>query len=944
MDDRYDLFLSCAGPDRDAVLTMRRALERAGLRVFLDEPSIGLFDPISREIETALRSSKALLAYYSRSYPSRPACQLELTAAFLAGQREGDPMRRIVVVNPEHPESDHLQPAELADHRYALRPEDGRALAALARRIADRVSSLAGTLAEVHFTQRPRWYGRPAGSARFVGRYREQWQLHSALHGVDVPLTREPTSGPVASLVGMPGIGKTSTATAYAWNFGAAYAAGAICWLSLAGVGRSRDAVLARYEDEVRTVAETMGLAAAGTARAQLLGLVADHLYGLPGPSLWVVDDVPDGLDPEIVRRLVLSAGMKARTLLLTHTDGYESVARPIVLGPMTRQDAGQLLRSFRAPEKDDELAFERLVPRLGGHPLVVELAGSRLRDREGLVSFADFADRLVRDPDASAVVADLLRAEISDLGPPARLILQLALVCAPATLPARLVGAVVGRVRPPDADRDEAGTGLAELRSKALAARVGTSWQVHSLVLDAARRHLDPPMPATDLARAAATALDELAADPDLAPTDRGDVIRHAAALAGDRDVPPRTADALLRRVVVHYADRGEPMLGAPYRDRLADLHPEAADLLAAAAASWHAAGEHETAVERATRALDLAQRAGDRAAAYQARRTLAEALDALSRYDQAEEHWRTLLTAPPAVAPADELATRVARIRGLRLRGRLAEVKQQATRLIADAGDPPADILDLVQAATLELARAEVLTDGQRQARTRAAAVLEHYRGRGLPEHARALEAQEVLAEAWLTLHLWELRPDPNDWSRAEDELRTLRERYRRSHGETNQLTLAAAVDLAYALVSQGNRDQGREELKTLLPALERRLGDRHPLFLRALFLQGLVHAQLQQHQQAEPLFERALHGQRAVLGAGHAHTLRTQYELAVMRKLANDPSWQPLMKEVNRLARTAVGRENDLYAQSLLALGLLHLPTGLVKLISRWGRPTA
>ena len=271
------------------------------------------------------------------------------------------------------------------------------------------------------------------------------------------------------------------------------------------------------------------------------------------------------------------------------------------------------------------------------------------------------------------------------------------------------------------------------------------------------------------------------------------------------------------------------------------------------------------------------------------------------------------------------------------------MAEVKQQATRLIEDAGgDPPADTLDLVQAASLELARAEVLTDGQRQARERAAAVLEHYRRRGLPEHARALEAQEVLAEAWLTLHLWELRPDENDWSRAEKELRTLRDGYRRSHGETNQLTLAASVDLAYALVSQGKRELGGKELDTLVPVLERRLGDRHPLFLRALFLQGLVHAQL--HQQAEPLFVRALHGQRAVLGAGHAHTLRTQYELAVVRKLADDPSWHPLMKEVNRLAPTAVGRENDLYTQSLIALGLLRLPTGLVKAISRWGRPTA
>ena len=259
------------------------------------------------------------------------------------------------------------------------------------------------------------------------------------------------------------------------------------------------------------------------------------------------------------------------------------------------------------------------------------------------------------------------------------------------------------------------------------------------------------------------------------------------------------------------------------------------------------------------------------------------------------------------------------------------MADVKRDAARLIEEAAgatDPTEQ--DLVQAATLELARAEVLTDGQRRARERVQAVVEHYRERGLPEHAHALEAQDVLAEARLTLHLWELRPDEKDWSRAEDELRTLRERYRRCHGETNQLTLAASVDLAHALVSQGKRDQGGRELDLLVPRLERRLGDRHPLFLRALFLRGLIHAQLQQHEQA-------------VLGKGHAHTLRTQYELAVTRKLAGDPSWQPLMREVNRLAPQAVGRENDLYTQSLLALGLLRLPTGLVKAVARFGRPT-
>ena len=142
--------------------------------------------------------------------------------------------------------------------------------------------------------------------------------------------------------------------------------------------------------------------------------------------------------------------------------------------------------------------------------------------------------------------------------------------------------------------------------------------------------------------------------------------------------------------------------------------------------------------------------------------------------------------------------------------------------------------------------------------------------------------------------------------------------------------------------ALVSQGHRTQGQQELELLVPALERGLGPKHPLYHRAVFLRGLVHAQEQRHDRARPLFEQALAGQKTTLGMGHAHTLRTQYELAVALKIADDPAWLPLMQEVKDHARGAVGWENDLYTQATLALGLLRLPTPLVRAITRYGRP--
>jgi hypothetical protein len=145
----------------------------------------------------------------------------------------------------------------------------------------------------------------------------------------------------------------------------------------------------------------------------------------------------------------------------------------------------------------------------------------------------------------------------------------------------------------------------------------------------------------------------------------------------------------------------------------------------------------------------------------------------------------------------------------------------------------------------------------------------VVEHYRARGLPNHARALEAVEALAESMLTRYLWEAGPGKSSWESAEAELHELHNRYRSSHGDTNQFTLAAAVAHTYALVPLGRRDEGRAALATLLPALARQLGQRHQLHLRALLLSGLIHAHLQEYAGARPLFERALAGQRAILG---------------------------------------------------------------------------
>jgi hypothetical protein len=92
MPATYDVFVSHAWRDGERPGQIANALTEAGLRVWFDANEISDFVSITHAVTDGLTNSKALLAYYSRIYPLRRACQWELTTAFLAAQTEGDPV------------------------------------------------------------------------------------------------------------------------------------------------------------------------------------------------------------------------------------------------------------------------------------------------------------------------------------------------------------------------------------------------------------------------------------------------------------------------------------------------------------------------------------------------------------------------------------------------------------------------------------------------------------------------------------------------------------------------------------------------------------------------------------------------------------------------------------------------------------------------------------
>ena len=182
MSAEYDIFLSHAWKDGERPQHIADALAAAGLRVWFDAAEIDDFASITRAVTQGLAKSKALLAYYSKTYPLRRACQWELTAAFLAAQTEGDPRRRVLVINPENG-ADHIHPIELRDAKFCGAPNTDGEMQQLVQAISKHVAAVDGPLPDIRPLDPPPWHGiKPVRYEQFVGRFQEMWKIHSALH------------------------------------------------------------------------------------------------------------------------------------------------------------------------------------------------------------------------------------------------------------------------------------------------------------------------------------------------------------------------------------------------------------------------------------------------------------------------------------------------------------------------------------------------------------------------------------------------------------------------------------------------------------------------------------------------------------------------------------------------------------------------------------------
>jgi hypothetical protein len=535
--DKYDVFVSYAHQDLARVLPLVKALRERELNVWFDEREIRAHEGITDRVRNGLARSKLLLAYYSRTYPTRRACQWELTAAFLAAQALGeDPRARVLVVNPEREAdggllTEHIQPVQLRDASCCIEALHGDAPEwdAEAVRVAELASSHGRQLGEARGKMPGQPGRRLVDTPGFVGRLDELWEIHSALTAGDAALISASTGGEVAQIAGLAGIGKSLLAEEYALRFAAAYPGG-VMWLraSVTGEGEGaleraatragvetrlteaqRDGLLGGERDQarhaqIRAVAVDLGISVSARSPDEVRADVAAAI-AQAGPSLWVVDDLREGLDSAEVRAW-LAPHPNAKTLITTRSRGYE-LGRRVDIDGLGDDDGYLLLTAKRKPAADDrveDVAARGLVADLGGHALALTVAGHRLAAETGMRSFAEYRAALAeRAEDALELAAELrpqlpnghessiaatLLDSIERLGEPGRDLLRVMSMLAPAPFSKRMLSDVFA-----EADalasreaRDRAVRAIADTSVHSLSEPAnpdGNSFSVHALV-----------------------------------------------------------------------------------------------------------------------------------------------------------------------------------------------------------------------------------------------------------------------------------------------------------------------------------------------------------------------------------------------------------------------------------------------------------------------------
>ncbi len=887
---RGQVFLSYTWADQAEVDVIESALEARGVSVFRDQ-DIALFDGITERLLHAVESSALLLAFYSRRYPTRYACQWELTSAFLAAARLGNPHDRVLLINPEADEK-HIAPIDLEDAAYFTWTRD-----ADVERLADRVVAKLDSADGVPFGPLPAESAVLPGSLlrprRFVGRYREMWAVHSALHAGRRPAVHAPEAHSVAVVSGPPGIGKTELAEQYGFLFRGTYPGGVV-WCDLSDDER-------RTPDErthsvvSRVARERFALDVSGMAPPQARETLAARCTAAGEDVLWVVDDVP----AEVSLGDLVVPSPRVHTLVTAKTVSSDWPVGSVPIGGLSEIEGEELFRAeWPDLDRDERAAIARLVQRCHGHPLVLVPAVARLRHAQSTGAL----DQVLGGSAEEAEVVAGLAAAIRTCGPSARVVLGFAAVLAQAPFGGDLLVDGVAEVLGPQAPTEVA-TAIGELYRHSLLRRVdrglGTgrqAWQLHALVATAVRSDLDRPFLDRFAVRAADLLLGMVTG-----PTARADMCRHATAVAGNPAVPLTGRLELLRAVAAVHEDHGDVPAAKDARYevvRLAGPDWRTDDVLEAARLAM-VAGDTAMVLRHAAAVIDRAHRDRDVPAEYRARLLVASAHDLRGDYPAATLvfHDHALVAREglaPTWMPADERGrAALTRVRALRVRGEYPSATALLRELLPEIqrADPLGSHRGAWPVATIEHARLLLLSGEVKASRTVASEVVRAFADAGLPRHHLAREASTVHAEAELAVAFSERRARPTQWQQASKRVGRALAESREWYGEDSLLTLDLAVLYGQTMQNNSRSDAARRELVGTEERIAAAAGPDHPLALRARQWIGLATMGLKDWRGAVEVFDSLLPRQNRVLGRRHPDSQLTRFQLGACLGMRNE-----------------------------------------------------
>lgn len=417
------LFLSRRTRHGACLEPLLAALAAHGISVWHDRDLVE-GTSITAGVRDALASSHALAVFASEDYPDSMVCAWELASAWIASERVGQAQQRVLLLRP-HDVADlaHVRVGSLRDTRAhdLPAPTDAAALERVAAAIAAQTHGIDprpfGALHD--FSTTPVWLPWPRiGSRRFVGRMPQLWQLHDLLVRTRIVGITGHIGRDLAQIRGLGGIGKSLLAVEYARRFEAAWPGG-IFWVDADPAWASAPATLAERETRRQTIlagfAISLGVPAVmgdlgKTARAVERAL-ATHTAGRP--HLWILDNLPPGLDHASVEALLPSDPAGA-LLITTRWMALEALTERLDLGILDATAAYTLITARRPPTLPTEVAAARaLADDVGRHPLALDVLGALVREELTGMPYSRWRARLAAPDNTFDLRSDALQDQL---------------------------------------------------------------------------------------------------------------------------------------------------------------------------------------------------------------------------------------------------------------------------------------------------------------------------------------------------------------------------------------------------------------------------------------------------------------------------------------------------------------------------------------------------